>query len=1047
MMLNQFFSTVLPQKSQAEFYHLFVPGLGNIHAVSIEDLVYKVKHLEILQDKDCYFSLYSSSDINSRKAEYLISGQTLALDIDIKGEDSHKDENNYRSTKQALVALSKINLAPTYVVMTGSGGLHVYFALNETISASDCHDLTLRLAIYTQEHGLYVDRQALSTTQVLRVPETLHTKTGNKIKILTGPDIIYSPTELDSLLPALNDIVIESAFNKVPLTASQKMITLKDMPNFEPISEPDIYPEINAFNVIFRCKQILHMGDNVYKNWFGAMSVLGHFQNGYEMAKQLSKQTTTDRYDEQVFEKQWDNIILDRPFTCDSFKANNPSLCEDCQCFKLSKIRSPIALRNQQSLKLVLSEVRDKYRKIFPNYLDTDNLQDTLDEVDFVSYTDSNTFLNLLINGFKYKAMPIPSPLDLSYSYDTTKYETIYTEVVIDKKSGQQKIIHHVIANAIVEFLYAKDVKDKYLPPCTRYFFRLTFSATSKTEIAFDDLNNIGTFTSLCSANGLLVKQRTASRLLDFMQSYVVKVLQNNPERRLSESQHYGWLDDNSGRLGYLTDDGLITAQGLEPYSVRGFKKVGDLEKKYFFAKGSFNLWQKAIDVYKVLDQKLSQLIVCFSFASCLISKVLPDINTAIVNMYGYSGIGKSTIMHAAISVWGDPLAIKIKGSSLAIQKTLNVWRNMPCSIEELLVTIPDPMQLGSMVFQLIDGEEKIRLTQKAEFQSSGIWSNIMLSAANRPLHEALTAYTNDNNAAQMRVIDIEAPNYRYKADSPDLKVIKEGMDLMRENFGLAGPLFVQWCLKNWHEVTNLKMRIDGLLQKYNCISNHRYLTQPLALAVLTCELLNRSGILNWDYKSLEQFAFKEILPVVINSVENIVTTPIDLLKEFIVSQLPNNCVVVVNDKLNPQQSKMITNNVPLIGYVLVTPKLEITMRWATKERLLKISISAFRKWLQKQNRSFKLFIKSLRTDISQYGWELEQRRANKLAAGIVGTMSDLATDVFVFTGDQLDLLGISYSVDEAVSNIIPQTQKICIGNDPITDEPVYVEGTDNDLE
>ena len=143
----------------------------------------------------------------------------------------------------------------------------------------------------------------------------------------------------------------------------------------------------------------------------------------------------------------------------------------------------------------------------------------------------------------------------------------------------------------------------------------------------------------------------------------------------------------------------------------------------------------------------------------------------------------------------------------------------------------------------------------------------------------------------------------------------------------------------------------------------------------------------------------------------------------------------------------MIGNNVPLIGYVLVTPKLEITMRWATKERLLKISISAFRKWLQKQNRSFKLFIKSLRTDISQYGWELEQRRANKLAAGIVGTMSDLATDVFVFTGDQLDLLGISYSVDEAVSNIIPQTQKICIGNDPITDEPVYVEGTDNDLE
>ena len=1018
--LRSFFNTLLPKKSQSEYYHLWLPNQGNIPCGDIEELIDKVTNF--YQQTDCYFSLCSSRDSKHRRGQDLVLGKALAFDIDIKGIDSHVNIANYDNATEARAALDTFcnatKFIPTYIVQSGSGGLHVYFALTTEVTALARMQMQRALAKLAQnQFDLHIDPGALLITQVLRVPTTKHTKADKYVEIISSTDITYDSNKLYTVLNRLYPECFEEqtfstpSVNRVPPRSRDTVVKVKGTSNFGFDAPSALYPQKEVYNVIYRCKHLAYMGVSGYKNWFGALSVLGHFEGGYECAKALSKLGGDNLYSDKAFENQWDNIILDRPQTClmfEQFETVGIQYCKNCIYY--NKIKSPITLHATTDINTVLPEVRDDYLRIFPEAQQQNTVA--------VSLPLTLNINNPIAFGSPTKFTPIPMSYNLNQIYHTktNPYETFIVEEKLDKAGIVINSTKKRLFNGLLEFLFVEQFSGEYETKQSRYHFLVHTGSQEPYEIILEKFHNTHQVIDAIYDNGLIMGTAGEKIVANFLSAYTTEVMNSvNPPIQMA-SNKYGWREDNQIK-GFLTDEGLITADKLIPAVVRGYSiKHDGANNRRFYGQGNLTLWQEAMNVYPQLNQQISQLVIMLSFASPLFSQAIPEIGSAILNLYGGSGIGKSTVLHAAMSVWGNPLNTSTKGSATAVQKLLGLTNNLPCCIEELLVTIKDPVQLGSLIFQLIDGTEKTRLSQKADIKEAATWSNAILCAANQPLKEALLAYTNAHNATQLRVIDIPFNVKRYRADDADLKLIKAGMTKFRDNFGLAGPLFIQWCLQNWREVLSLHKRIEGLLEKYNTPAEHRYLTYPLALAVLTCDLVKRAGILDWDFKALESFAFDYIYPDLILELHETVPSYAQQLSEFISSSLANNCVVVDHERLTGNEQNLLNQGQGIPNYVLVYPKNEAYIRWSVKDSKLAIKQSSFRAWAVKHNRSASNIINYVKRILKDNYKASENIRLHK---AVTSSMQGLRCRGIILNANDLEKLGILQPIKEGLEQLL----------------------------
>jgi hypothetical protein len=118
--------------------------------------------------------------IANRSSDNAIALKSLFLDIDVG------KAGGYATQMEAAEALSGFILATglpkiTVVVSSGSGGLHAYWVLNETLPVAAWKPLAGALVRAAQKHGLKCDTQVtIDAARILRVPETFNCKGGGK---------------------------------------------------------------------------------------------------------------------------------------------------------------------------------------------------------------------------------------------------------------------------------------------------------------------------------------------------------------------------------------------------------------------------------------------------------------------------------------------------------------------------------------------------------------------------------------------------------------------------------------------------------------------------------------------------------------------------------------------------------------------------------------------------------------------------------------------------------------------------------------------------
>lgn len=303
------------------------------------------------------------------------------------------------------------------------------------------------------------------------------------------------------------------------------------------------------------------------------------------------------------------------------------------------------------------------------------------------------------------------------------------------------------------------------------------------------------------------------------------------------ESLNYDIIPEvkSVGRLGWIKGYGFspyideLIFDGEESFRhmFRAIKPVGD-----FFE------WRKlALDVRKEKDPS-ARILLAASFASVLVEPC--DCLPFFVHLWGGTESGKSVATLFACSVWASPVLGEymktFNATAVSQELTAGFLNSLPLAYDELQI-VQSRKSNDDIVYKLCEGVGRDRGKKTGGLQKLSTWRNVILSTGETPISSATSG-----GGAINRVIEIECSNR---------KIISNPLDLiprMKENYGLAGALFVDWIQQkqeNLQEVIDLRLSYMKKFRDFSDVTDKQAMAASLILTAdeLTERLFIQDGV------------------------------------------------------------------------------------------------------------------------------------------------------------------------------------------------------------
>jgi len=172
-------------------------------------------------------------------------------------------------------------------------------------------------------------------------------------------------------------------------------------------------------------------------------------------------------------------------------------------------------------------------------------------------------------------------------------------------------------------------------------------------------------------------------------------------------------------------------------------------------------------------------------------------------HFYGRTSHGKTTLLQAACSVWGNAADPAMAGGADVYIQRWNATRNglegMAASFNDLPLIIDeigenDGRDFGKVVYALMSGTGKTRANRSGGLSERRAWRITLLSSGELPVSDFIE---NAKGGQLVRLVDIEAVDlFTGRIDADEMK------DLCAKHYGLAGIAFLQSgnLLDGWNE-------------------------------------------------------------------------------------------------------------------------------------------------------------------------------------------------------------------------------------------------------
>lgn len=312
--------------------------------------------------------------------------------------------------------------------------------------------------------------------------------------------------------------------------------------------------------------------------------------------------------------------------------------------------------------------------------------------------------------------------------------------------------------------------------------------------------------------------------------------------------RQFGWNESNgfvyAGTIHKKGGDN-VPARGADPLLVNMYSPTGEFEP-----------WRKCAQHILDHHHPANWVMLASAFSAPLI-KFAGVASVIVSNVTAGSGTSKSTRMQIAQGVWGNPVKgiFSLDDTANAISHRLGTLGTLPAYWDEVREK-ENAIAIIKLMFRVMQGKDKGRLSQKVEERIAGDWQTILSIATNEPLRDHITQNIENSDAGSQRLFEIE--NYAAPKDNMSNSEARRMFGALRDNYGHAGLMFVEWLVNNFDEAKKIFHTIDDkfvqLLQSKN---EERFNIATIAALLAGATICHKAGILKWDLKAFRDYLIK----------------------------------------------------------------------------------------------------------------------------------------------------------------------------------------------
>lgn len=310
-------------------------------------------------------------------------------------------------------------------------------------------------------------------------------------------------------------------------------------------------------------------------------------------------------------------------------------------------------------------------------------------------------------------------------------------------------------------------------------------------------------------------------------------------------------------RFGWHDEEFLLGTTMYQPdgatREVRVSKDASRMTK-YLTPTGDLERWKALVaEAYNHANMEQYQFIMGAGFGSILMPFMNVGGGTVLSAVSYTTGQGKTTAMRNAFGIYGCPdenTPVTLSRSSVThkgVFAIAGLLHNLPVILDE--TTNIDGKELSDIVYTWSQGQPRIRLVGSGELAAVGFgWSGVMLSSSNKPMTGIIAGAKPGADAELARLIEFDCSSTKKLTKDKADPVFSE----LRQHYGVAGPVFIQWVVENTAEVKKMLADTQRMLDaKLGFSGENRFWSAGYTVAIVGLVIAKRLGLVQFDLKGV----------------------------------------------------------------------------------------------------------------------------------------------------------------------------------------------------
>ena len=282
-----------------------------------------------------------------------------------------------------------------------------------------------------------------------------------------------------------------------------------------------------------------------------------------------------------------------------------------------------------------------------------------------------------------------------------------------------------------------------------------------------------------------------------------------NPDRIATGATVPGWQESPSAGLVYVLPDMTVIMAKSSRATTR-VVPASTFDALELSLSGTLGTW-KAQVATPACKLRAGILALCAGFAPVLL-RFAPEKINFLLNFYGRTSKGKSTLLQIAASVWGsnNEVVNNWNGTEIGLIDMARGYRDRAFILDEMGAGAHCSNSLSKILYSLASAKDRTRGSGTGKVRGGKPLRTLAISSGEYSIHAGMSVGSNQPNRGTIhRGIDIEILDAVAEVPEMERDIFAEKLsDAIEENHGTAARQFIRGLVEQFPTTDSLKKHV-----------------------------------------------------------------------------------------------------------------------------------------------------------------------------------------------------------------------------------------------